>query len=104
MNGKAVLQDRKQDWCDTAHALLLAILDGALAQKRARAIRLKHIFVDMTPAAYPYRNLQDERRRSPGLACRRAGPASRSPRQQSRRSAPVELEGQPAAKQHRRRV
>jgi hypothetical protein len=37
---------------DTAHALLLAILDGALAQKRARAIRLKHIFVDMTPAAY----------------------------------------------------
>jgi hypothetical protein len=31
---------------DTAHALLLAILDGALAQKRARAIRLKHIFVD----------------------------------------------------------
>jgi hypothetical protein len=42
------------DWCaTTAHALLLAILDGAFAQKRARAIRLKHIFVDMTPAAYP---------------------------------------------------
>jgi hypothetical protein len=37
----------------TAHALSLAILEGALAQKRARAIRLKHIFVDMTPAAYP---------------------------------------------------
>jgi hypothetical protein len=31
---------------DIAHALLLAILDEALAQKRARAIRLKHIFVD----------------------------------------------------------
>jgi len=37
----------------TAHALSLAILEGALAQRRARAIRLKHIFVDMTPAAYP---------------------------------------------------
>jgi hypothetical protein len=34
----------------TAHALSLAILEGALAQKRARAIRPKHIFVDMMPA------------------------------------------------------
>jgi len=31
---------------DTPHALLLATLDGALAQKQARAIREKHIFVD----------------------------------------------------------
>jgi hypothetical protein len=38
---------------DHRATLLLAILDGALAQKRARAIRLKHIFVDVTPAAYP---------------------------------------------------
>jgi hypothetical protein len=46
---KACLADR---CAITAHALLLAILDRALAQKRARAIRLKHIFVDMAPAAY----------------------------------------------------
>jgi hypothetical protein len=36
---------------DAAHALSLAILEGALAQKGGRTIRLKHIFVDMTSAA-----------------------------------------------------
>ena len=38
------------------------------------------------------RNLQDERCRPASLACRRAGPASRSSRQQSRRPASMELE------------
>jgi len=36
---------------ETAHAMSLAILEGALSQKGGHAIRLKHIFVDMTPAA-----------------------------------------------------
>jgi hypothetical protein len=35
----------------TAHALSLAILDGALSQQGGHAIHLKHIFVDMTIAA-----------------------------------------------------
>jgi hypothetical protein len=35
----------------TAHALSLAILEGALAQKDGHTIRMKHIFVDMTSAA-----------------------------------------------------
>lgn len=36
---------------EVAHALSLAILDGVLTQKNGHAIRLKHIFVDMTSAA-----------------------------------------------------
>ena len=36
---------------DAAHALSLAILEGAVTQNDGHAIRLKHIFVDMTPAA-----------------------------------------------------
>ena len=36
---------------DVGHALALAILEGALAQNGTHVIRLKHIFVDMTPAA-----------------------------------------------------
>ena len=51
---------------------------------------------------YPDRNLQDERRRSPSLARRRAGPPSRSPRQQSRRAASLELEGEPTVQGRRR--
>lgn len=35
---------------DAAHALSLAVLEGALTQNGGHAIRLKHIFVDMTPA------------------------------------------------------
>ena len=36
---------------DAAHALSLAIVEGALTQNGGHAIRLKHIFVDMTLAA-----------------------------------------------------
>ena len=36
---------------DTAHSLSLAILEGALHQDGGHTIRLKHIFVDMTPVA-----------------------------------------------------
>lgn len=36
---------------DAGHALSLAILDGALRQKNGNAIRLKHVFVNMTSAA-----------------------------------------------------
>ena len=36
---------------EVAHALSLAILDGVLTQKNGHAIRLKHIFVDLTSAA-----------------------------------------------------
>lgn len=35
----------------TAHALSLAVLEGALTQSGSHTIRLKHIFVDMIPAA-----------------------------------------------------
>lgn len=38
---------------EIAHALSLAILESALSQKGGHVIRLKHIFVDMTPAASP---------------------------------------------------
>lgn len=38
---------------EAAHALSLAILEGALSQKGGHSIRLKHIFVDMTPATQP---------------------------------------------------
>jgi hypothetical protein len=38
---------------EAAHALSLAILEGALSQKGSHSIRLKHIFVDMTPATQP---------------------------------------------------
>lgn len=34
-----------------AHALSLAVLEGALTQSGSHTIRLKHIFVDMLPAA-----------------------------------------------------
>ena len=36
---------------DVGHALALAILECALVQNGTHVIRLKHIFVDMTPAA-----------------------------------------------------
>lgn len=36
---------------EAAHALSLAILEGALTQSDNHTIRLKHIFVDMLPAA-----------------------------------------------------
>lgn len=36
---------------ETAHALSLAVLEGALTQNDSHTIRLKHIFVDMIPAA-----------------------------------------------------
>jgi hypothetical protein len=36
---------------EAAHTLSLAIFEGALTQKNGHAIRLKHIFVDMTAAA-----------------------------------------------------
>lgn len=36
---------------ETAHALSLAVLEGVLAQSDRHTIRLKHIFVDMLPAA-----------------------------------------------------
>lgn len=36
---------------EAVHSLSLAILEGALSQKGGHAIRLKHIFVDMTLAA-----------------------------------------------------
>jgi hypothetical protein len=36
---------------DAAHVLALAILEGALQQNEGHLIRMKHIFVDMTPAA-----------------------------------------------------
>jgi hypothetical protein len=36
---------------EASHALSLAILEGALSQKGGHSIRLKHIFIDMTPAA-----------------------------------------------------
>ena len=36
---------------EAAHAMSLAILEGTLPQKGGHPIRLKHIFVNMTPAA-----------------------------------------------------
>ena len=36
---------------DISHALSLAILEGTLVQNGTHVIRIKHIFVDMTPAA-----------------------------------------------------
>ncbi|MBN8940493.1 MULTISPECIES: hypothetical protein [Alphaproteobacteria] len=36
---------------ETTHALSLAVLQGALSQSSSHTIRLKHIFVDMLPAA-----------------------------------------------------
>lgn len=36
---------------EAAHSLALAVLDGALAQNGSHTIRLKHVFVDMVPAA-----------------------------------------------------
>jgi hypothetical protein len=36
---------------EATHALSLAVLEGALAQSSSHTIRLKHIFVDMLPAA-----------------------------------------------------
>lgn len=36
---------------EAAHAMSLAILEGTLSQKGGHPIRLKHIFVNMTPAA-----------------------------------------------------
>jgi hypothetical protein len=36
---------------ETAHALSLAVLEGAVIQNNNHVIRLKHIFVDMLPAA-----------------------------------------------------
>ena len=36
---------------EAAHTLSLAIFEGALTQKGGHAIRLKHVFVDMTAAA-----------------------------------------------------
>ena len=36
---------------EATHALSLAMLEGALAQSSGHTIRLKHIFVDMLPAA-----------------------------------------------------
>ena len=50
---------------------------------------------------HPRRNMQDERCRPASLACRRAGPASRLSRQQSRRPAALELEGEPGAQGRR---
>ena len=38
---------------EAAHALSLAILEGALSQKGSHSIRLKNIFVNMTPATQP---------------------------------------------------
>ncbi len=42
---------------ETAHALSLAVLEGALAQSNSHTIRLKHIFVDMLPAAAPEKDV-----------------------------------------------
>lgn len=36
---------------EVAHSLALAVLDGALVQNDSHIIRLKHVFVDMAPAA-----------------------------------------------------
>jgi hypothetical protein len=36
---------------EEAHAMSLAVLEGTLSQRGGHTIRLKHIFVDMTPAA-----------------------------------------------------
>ncbi|WP_210252775.1 hypothetical protein [Agrobacterium vitis] len=36
---------------EAAHSLAFAVLDGALAQSGSHTIRLKHVFVDMVPAA-----------------------------------------------------
>lgn len=36
---------------ETAHSLALAVLEGALAQNGSHVIRIKHVFVDMSPAA-----------------------------------------------------
>ncbi|KFL28381.1 hypothetical protein [Brucella intermedia] len=36
---------------ETAHSLALAVLEGALTQNGSHVIRLKHVFVDMVPAA-----------------------------------------------------
>jgi hypothetical protein len=38
---------------EAAHTLSLAILEGALTQNSGHAIRIKHVFVDMTSAAPP---------------------------------------------------
>ncbi|MES0000954.1 hypothetical protein NKJ90_19465 [Mesorhizobium sp. M0051] len=36
---------------EAAHALSLAVLEGALIQNGSHAIRIKHVFIDMLPAA-----------------------------------------------------
>jgi hypothetical protein len=36
---------------EAAHSLALAVLEGALVQNGSHTIRLKHVFVDMVPAA-----------------------------------------------------
>lgn len=36
---------------EAAHSLALAVLDGAMVQNGSHIIRLKHVFVDMVPAA-----------------------------------------------------
>ena len=36
---------------EAAHSLALAVLDGALVQNGSHVIQLKHVFVDMVPAA-----------------------------------------------------
>ena len=36
---------------EAAHALSLAVLEGALVQNGSHAIRIKHVFIDMSPAA-----------------------------------------------------
>ena len=36
---------------EAAHTLALAVLEGALAQNGSHVIRVKHVFVDMSPAA-----------------------------------------------------
>lgn len=36
---------------ETAHSLALAVLQGALVQNVSHTIQLRHVFVDMTPAA-----------------------------------------------------
>lgn len=36
---------------EASHSLALAVLEGALVQNGSHVIRLKHVFVDMTPAA-----------------------------------------------------
>ena len=36
---------------EAANSLALAVLEGAFAQNGSHTIRLKHVFVDMSPAA-----------------------------------------------------